>query len=181
MFPILLPISHSLALFHCSCSRQSRILVTAITDYISWARLQNNLHAQSQTAHCCISFCKGLKGSSKYLTEVAYYCIGSRLSKPPSDWKRSPGRPNHTWRRATESDLRPLNIGPSYAWKKAASREHWRSIVEAATIKKCMPFSAVKDNKMQLNDILFKIRHVSLCRPKSHNAKIQRSSLSNFE
>jgi len=23
-----------------------------------------------------------------------------------------------------ESDLRPLNIGPSYAWKKAASREH---------------------------------------------------------
>ena len=103
------------------------------------------------------------------------------LSKPPSDWKRSPGRPNHTWLRATESDLRPLNIGPSYAWKKAASREHWRSIVDAATIKKSMPFSAVKDNKTQLNDILFKIRHVSLCRPKSHNAKIQRCSLSNFE
>jgi len=28
-----------------------------------------------------------------------------------------------------KSDLRPLNIGPSYARKKAASREHWRSIV----------------------------------------------------
>ena len=34
--------------------------------------------------------------------------------------------------RATESDLRPLNIGPSNAWKKAASREHWRSIVDTA-------------------------------------------------
>ena len=28
-----------------------------------------------------------------------------------------------------KSDLRPLNIGPSYARKKAASREQWRSIV----------------------------------------------------
>ena len=38
---------------------------------------------------------------------------------------------NYTWLRAIESDLRPLNIGPSYTWKKAASREHWRSIVDA--------------------------------------------------
>jgi len=28
-----------------------------------------------------------------------------------------------------KSDLRPLNIGPSYARKKAASQEQWRSIV----------------------------------------------------
>ena len=42
----------------------------------------------------------------------------------PSDWKRPPGRPNHTWLRAIESDLRPANIGPFYALKKAASREH---------------------------------------------------------
>ena len=40
------------------------------------------------------------------------------------------------WLRAIESDLRPLNIGPAYAWKKAASREHWRSIVDTATLKK---------------------------------------------
>ena len=52
------------------------------------------------------------------------------VSKRPSDWKRPPGRPNHTWLRAVESDLRPLKIGPSYVWKKAASREHWRSTVE---------------------------------------------------
>ena len=50
------------------------------------------------------------------------------VSKPPSDWKWSPGRPNHTWLRAVESDLRPLKIGPSYAWKKAASREHWSGV-----------------------------------------------------
>jgi len=41
--------------------------------------------------------------------------------------------------RAIESDLRPLNIGPSYGWKKAASREHWRSIVDKATLKKSTP------------------------------------------
>jgi len=32
--------------------------------------------------------------------------------------------------RKIESDLRPLNIGPSCAWKKAASQEHWHSIVD---------------------------------------------------
>jgi len=57
----------------------------------------------------------------------------------PPDWKRPPGRPNHTRLRATESDLRLLNIGPSYAWKKAASREQWRSTVDTATLKKSMP------------------------------------------
>jgi len=31
-----------------------------------------------------------------------------------SRWKRPPGKPNHTWLRATDSDL---SIGPSYAWK----------------------------------------------------------------
>jgi len=46
------------------------------------------------------------------------------IHKPPSDWKRPPGKPNHTWLRVIESDLRPLNIGPSYEWKKAVSREH---------------------------------------------------------
>jgi len=40
---------------------------------------------------------------------------------------------------AIESDLRPLNIGPSYEWKKAASREHWHSIVDTTTLKKSMP------------------------------------------
>ena len=37
--------------------------------------------------------------------------------------------------RAIEQGLKPLNIGPSYAWKKSASREHWRSTVDTATLK----------------------------------------------
>ena len=64
------------------------------------------------------------------------HAIAGAIRKHPSDWKRPPGRPNHTWLRAIESDLRPLNAGPSYAWKKAACREHWRSIVDTATLKK---------------------------------------------
>ena len=36
--------------------------------------------------------------------------------------------------RAIESDARLLNISPSYAWKKAASREHWHSIVDMARL-----------------------------------------------
>ena len=46
---------------------------------------------------------------------------------------------NYTWLRAIESDLRPLNIGPSYAscaWKKTTSQEHRRSIVDLAVLKK---------------------------------------------
>jgi len=46
--------------------------------------------------------------------------------------------------RATESDLRPLNIGPSYAWKKAASREHRRSIVDTAMLKKSIIIIIIK-------------------------------------
>ena len=54
--------------------------------------------------------------------------------------KWPPRWPCHTWLRAIESDPRPLHIGPSYAWKKAASRAHWRSIVDTATLKKNMPW-----------------------------------------
>jgi len=64
--------------------------------------------------------------------EDHHRAVAAAISKPPSDWKRPPGRPNHVWLRAIESDLRLLDIGPFYAWKKVASREHWRSAVEAA-------------------------------------------------
>ena len=67
--------------------------------------------------------------------------------KPLSDRKRPPGRPNHTWLRAIESYPRPLNIGPSYVWKEAASREHWRSIVDTATLKKSMPWREREKNE----------------------------------
>ena len=44
--------------------------------------------------------------------------VAAAICQPPSDWKRPPGRPNHTWLGAIEADLRPLNIGPSCVWKK---------------------------------------------------------------
>jgi len=53
--------------------------------------------------------------------EDYHRAVAAAIHKPPSDWKRPPGRPNRTWLRAIESDLRPLNIGPSYACRKAAS------------------------------------------------------------
>ena len=79
-----------------------------------------------------------------HITRIApdedhYHAVAAVIRKSPSDWKRPPGRPNHTWLGATESDLRPLNIGHSGAWKKAASQEHWLTIVDPATLKKRMP------------------------------------------
>jgi len=68
--------------------------------------------------------------------EDHHRAVAAVTHKPPSDWKRPPGRPNHTWLRAIELDLRPLNIGSFYAWKRAASREHWHSIVDMATLKR---------------------------------------------
>jgi len=55
------------------------------------------------------------------------------IQKPPSDWNRPKGRPSHTWLRAVEADLRPLNFSfSSSAWKKATNRETWRSVVDTA-------------------------------------------------
>jgi len=69
-----------------------------------------------------------------------HHCaVAAAIHMPPSNWKQSPGRPNHTWLRAVESDLRPPNISPSYTWWKAACQEHWRSIVDTATVKKSVP------------------------------------------
>ena len=73
------------------------------------------------------------------INEDHHRAVAAAIRKTPSDWKRPPGRPNHTWLRTIEPDLRPLNIGPSYAWKKAGSREHWHSTVDRATLKKSMP------------------------------------------
>ena len=71
--------------------------------------------------------------------EDHHRAVATAICKPPEDRKQPPGRPNHTWLRAIEPDLKPLNIGPSYVWKKAASREHWRSTVDTATLKKSKP------------------------------------------
>jgi len=44
------------------------------------------------------------------------------IQKPPSDWKRPKGRPSHTWLRAIEADLKPLNIGLSSACREEGNQ-----------------------------------------------------------
>jgi len=41
------------------------------------------------------------------------------MRQVPPDWKRPAGRPSHTWLRAIEADLGPLNFGLATAWRKA--------------------------------------------------------------
>jgi len=41
--------------------------------------------------------------------------------------------------RATEADVKLLNIGLSCAWKKATIWENWRSVVNTAMLEKSMP------------------------------------------
>jgi len=67
--------------------------------------------------------------------------VAAAIRKPPSDWNRPPGRPNHVWLTAIESDLRLLDIGSFYVRKKAVSREQWRSTADTAiyTLKKSIP------------------------------------------
>jgi len=43
--------------------------------------------------------------------EDHHRAVAAAICKPPSDWKRPPGRSNHTWLRVIELELRPLNIG----------------------------------------------------------------------
>jgi len=60
-------------------------------------------------------------------TAILWLCCVQLLHSRPSpgslsgnlevatNWRRPVGRPRHTWLRAVESDLRPLNIGLSSA------------------------------------------------------------------
>ena len=53
----------------------------------------------------------------------------------PKDWRRKPGRPRHTWLRILEADLQPLNLGLNSAWIYTQDREHWKHLVETATLQ----------------------------------------------
>ena len=58
-------------------------------------------------------------------------------SSPREDHHRAlaVGRPSHTWLRAIEADLGPLNFGLAMAWRKATTRDDWRHIVDTATLQ----------------------------------------------
>jgi len=74
----------------------------------------------------------------------------SRISNPKASLglevtKRKTHPAITAWLRAIEADLKPLNIGLSSAWKKATSRETWRSVVDTATLKKSTPWEEKED------------------------------------
>jgi len=50
-------------------------------------------------------------------------------------FRRPPGRPRHTWLRILVADLQPLNLGLNSAWKYTQDREHWKHLVETATLQ----------------------------------------------
>jgi len=54
---------------------------------------------------------------------------------PTGRWKRTIWRPSHTWLRAIEADLGPLNFGLTTAWRKATTRDEWRLIVNTAMLQ----------------------------------------------
>jgi len=58
--------------------------------------------------------------------EDHHWALAARIRQVPPDWKRPVGRPSHTWLRAIEADLGPLNFGLATAWKKATTRDEWR-------------------------------------------------------
>jgi len=53
----------------------------------------------------------------------------------PKDWRRTPGRLRHTWIHTLEADLQPRNLGLNSAWKYSQDREHWKHLVETATLQ----------------------------------------------
>jgi len=48
---------------------------------------------------------------------------------------KKPGRPRHTWLCTLEADPQPLNLGLNSAWKYTQDREHWKHLVETATLQ----------------------------------------------
>ena len=69
-------------------------------------------------------------------SEDHHRALAAAVKKPPADWKRPPGRPQTTWLRMLERDLKPLSIGLATAWRKAANRDQWREVINTATLSR---------------------------------------------
>jgi len=53
--------------------------------------------------------------------EDHHRALAACIRQVPPDWKRPAGRSSHTWLRAIEADLGPLNFGLATAWRKATT------------------------------------------------------------
>jgi len=68
--------------------------------------------------------------------EDHHWALAATIRQVQTDRKRPIGRPSHTWRRAIEADLGPLNFGLATAWRKATTRDEWWHIANTATLWK---------------------------------------------
>jgi len=55
--------------------------------------------------------------------------------RPAHRLEAPPERPRHTWLRTLGADFQPHNLGLNSAWKYAQDREHWKHLVETATLQ----------------------------------------------
>jgi len=70
--------------------------------------------------------------------EDHHRALAACIRQVPPDWKRPARRPSHTWLRAIEADLVPLNFGLATAWRKATTRDEWQHIVDTAMLQQSM-------------------------------------------
>jgi len=68
--------------------------------------------------------------------EDHHRALAACIRQVPPDWKRPAGRPSHTWLRAIEANLGPLNFRFATACRKATTWDEWRHIVDTATLQR---------------------------------------------
>jgi len=70
------------------------------------------------------------------------------IRQVPPDWKRPAEIPSHTWLRAMEADLGPLNFGLATAWRKATTRD------ECDILWKQQRFSGVRSERRSVRKVI---------------------------
>jgi len=68
--------------------------------------------------------------------EDHHWALAACIRQVLPDWKRPAGRPSHTWLRAIEADLGPLNFGFATTLRKATTQDDWRHTVDTATLQR---------------------------------------------
>ena len=83
--------------------------------------------------------------------EEDHHRVIAAALRPPSVWRRPPGRPRSTWLRVIDEDVQPQNFGVHTAWRKAKDRDTGHQVVSAATAATlCQEFATKKKKLLQL-------------------------------
>jgi len=88
--------------------------------------------------------------------DSSVYRIAACIRQVPPDWKRSAGRPSHTWLRAVEAELGPLNYNLATAWRKVTTRDEWRQwrhIVDTATLQRRKALKEEEEEEEEEEDV----------------------------